>query len=246
MSTHKNGYVPRGELVSIKSGTHPVYGFWEHLLTRKFLVKHNALVRRARERTGRTLAAGDGYSFYRPMSAQLLARKIYGLGAADPGKSSHGGEFWGKDSLACDYSNWQWVYENHGGREAFFADCRAVGLEPGVISRANGYPDEPWHVVCWEPFGAAPASEVSAEFPDSLATPKPDPEEDEMGFYFGPTDGSKPFMFFNQARGKSREISKDEWSMLRALQRGAVPPLPLPVFSVSRHWYDKAVALGTY
>jgi hypothetical protein len=53
-------------------------------------------------------------------------------------------------------------------------------------------------------------------------------------------------MFFNQARGKSRNISKAEWDMLRAFQRGADPTLPMPVHMVSTYWYDRAVALGTY
>jgi hypothetical protein len=125
------------------------------------------LVARAKARTGRTLEPGDGWSTYRPYAAQVIARRIHGIYAATPGTSSHGGFWEGRETLAIDYSNWSWVYG--GDRAAFYDDCRAVGLTPGMIEPRRGYPEEPWHVIDMNPRSGAPAS--------SNATPF---EEDDM------------------------------------------------------------------
>lgn len=158
------------------------------------------------------------------------------------------------------------AYQNHTGSPADdpdrpdifpLAHVRFVALDvpplygPAMI-RAGfvmPYDYEPWH---FQVAGDVRRFDLVTSIPSTASggaqpfEPKPDPEEDDMGFYYAPVDGSKPFMFFNQSRGKSREISQPEWAMLRALQRGAVPPLRLELHQVSTHWYDKTLALGTY
>lgn len=151
----KNGYIPEGDLVVFRRGRNNTDGDWYWGLTPATYARHLALVKRARDRTGRVLEPGDGWSTVRPMPAQVIARRIYGNGAAVPGTSSHGGFWEGQETLAIDYSNWLWVY--NGNRNAFYEDCRAVGLSPGMIEPRRGYPDEPWHVIDLNPRSAVPA-----------------------------------------------------------------------------------------
>jgi len=168
--TYTNGRIPKDRLITFATGVNTTVGYWEHSLSPATYARHLALVKRARDRTGRTLAMGAGWSAYRPFDQQVIARKIYGNGAANPGTSSHGGFWEGRQTLAMDYSNWGYVYNWDQG--AFFADCRAVGLTPGMIMRSRGYPDEPWHVIDLNPWGAVPAF-------DGVFTPFPS-EEDDM------------------------------------------------------------------
>lgn len=169
----KNGQIPDSDLVVFKRGRNSTDGDWYWALSPATLARHNALVRRAQRRTGRTLAPSDGYSTYRPIPAQETARRLYGNGAAVVGTSSHGGWWEQRETLAIDYGNWAYVYANHGGQAAFYEDCRAVGLTPGMISRARGYPEEPWHVIDLNPRSAVPA------FAD--ATPFDSEETELMG-----------------------------------------------------------------
>jgi len=171
MPTYSNGYVPLELLVTFKRGWNSTDGDWHHSLSAATYARHLALVSRAKARTGRTLAISLGWSAYRPYAAQVIARKVWGMGAAQPGTSSHGGFWEGKQTLAMDYGNWDWVYENDGGQGAFFDDCRAVGLAPGQIMRSRGYPDEPWHVIDLNPWSAVPAFDSSTPF---------ESEEDDM------------------------------------------------------------------
>lgn len=148
---YANGQIPESALIIFKRGHNSVDGDWYHGLLPNTFKRHCMLVRIARERTGRTLEITDGFGAYRPLWAQEIARRIYGYGAAEPGWSSHGGFWEGRDTQAMDYGNWAWVYEQYGdrAREIFFYDCRRAGLTPGMIhpSRGNNYPDEPWHVI---------------------------------------------------------------------------------------------------
>lgn len=163
----RNGYIPESDLVIFRRGRNATDGDWYWGLTPATYARHLALVARAKARTGRTLEPGDGWSTYRPYAAQVIARRIHGIYAAVEGTSSHGGYWEGRETLAVDYSNWSWVYG--GDRAAFYDDCRAVGLTPGMIEPRRGYPDEPWHVIDMNPRSGAPAS--------SNATPF---EEDDM------------------------------------------------------------------
>lgn len=160
MVEYTNGYIPYSYLVTFKTGYNSTDGEWNHSLSPSTYAKHKALVARALARTGRTLAISNGWSAYRPYAAQVLARKIWGVGAAVPGTSSHGGLWEQRQTLAMDYGNWSWVYEKYGTnrQDEFFADCRAVGLTPGMIMRSRGYPDEPWHVIDLNPWAGGTAA----------------------------------------------------------------------------------------
>jgi len=185
----RNGYIPESDLVVFRRGRNVTDGDWFWGLTPATYARHLALVERARERTGRTLETSDGWGTYRPYAAQVIARRIYGNGAAVPGTSSHGGFWEGRETLAVDYSNWSWVYG--GDRAAFYADCRAVGLTPGMIEPSRGYPDEPWHVIDENPrSGPGPASNGAQPFPQTVETVAPiPPEEDDMPTHIRSTIG---------------------------------------------------------
>jgi hypothetical protein len=152
----RNGDLPMGDLIVFKRGHNSVDGDWFWALPPASLARHNALVRRSVRRTGRALIPSDGYSTYRPRAAQKRAREIHGVYAAVEGTSSHGGFWEGVETMAIDYGNWAWVYENSGGRAAFYEDVRAVGLTPGMITQERGYPDEFWHVIDFNPKSAVP------------------------------------------------------------------------------------------
>ena len=173
MPTYSNGYIPADLLVTFASGTNND-GYWEHQLSPGTLAKHRALVARVKARKGGDLRLTPGWSCYRPYYWQVVARRLYGIGAATPGTSSHGGFWEGKQTLAMDYHNWSTIYG--ANREEWFADCCAVGLAPAMIMRSRGYPDEPWHVIDLDPWAPAPAFTTATPFPISA-----DPEEaDDM------------------------------------------------------------------
>jgi hypothetical protein len=175
MPEYTNGHIPESLLVVFKRGHNDTDGDWYHALSPAAYARHLALVHRAYVRTGRVLEITDGFGAYRPIAAQILARNLYGLGAADPGKSSHGGTFEGAQTLAADYGNWAWVYEDHGGFAAFAEDCAAVGAWAGAITPARGYPLEEWHVIFPDPWGAVPTFEGVTDF-----TPEQSEEDDDM------------------------------------------------------------------
>lgn len=81
-----------------------------------------------------------------------------------------------------------------------------------------------------------------APAPAPAPIPEP-PKEDDMSFYVT-ADTNQGVYLFNQRTGKiERMIPPDEWSALRAMQSGAVPQLPLPLYRVSQHWLKKIKAL---
>lgn len=176
MARYPNGEWPESALITLARGVDGD-GEWKHQLTPGTLAKWNKLRALAHKRTGRWLALSTGYSGYRPLEAQRRYWRIYGYGAAYPRTSSHGGVWEGRDTLALDVGNWAWVYDRFANpRAEFYADVRAAGMEPGLIhpSRGNNYPDEPWHIIDFEPFRVP----VTPDPP----TPKLYPEEDEMLF----------------------------------------------------------------
>ncbi|MGW9587510.1 glycoside hydrolase domain-containing protein [Microbacterium sp. NPDC055455] len=152
MPTYSNGYIPENLLVTFATGWNRTDGDWKHQLSPGTYAKYRALVARS---PGGKLQVTPGWGAYRPYYAQVIARRIFGNGAAVPGTSSHGGYWEGRQTLAIDFHNWGSIYGWDQSR--WFADCRAVGLTPGMIMRSRGYPDEPWHVIDLDPWGAVPA-----------------------------------------------------------------------------------------
>lgn len=185
MPKYPNGQIPEHELYIFNRGrtVHKrpdgttLIEDWYQGLTPGTYQKHVALVALARKNTSRTLQVSAGFSCYRPLYGQTIARILHGNGAARVGTSSHGGWWENRDTMAMDYHNWAYVYD--GNRDRFYADCRAVGLAPGMISKDRGYPDEPWHVIDFDPWRAVTAGGGSRPFdPNNPATaPK---EWDEM------------------------------------------------------------------
>lgn len=153
---YPNGLVPQDVLITFDSGWLPDEGTWYHQLPPGTYAKHLTMVALAQRNRGRTLQISEGWGAYRPLHIQVFARERMGQWAAVPGTSSHG-MFWeGVECAAIDYSNWGYVYD--WDRGAFYADARAAGFEPGLISEGRGYPDEPWHVVDRRPWAAGMAS----------------------------------------------------------------------------------------
>lgn len=167
MPTYSNGRLPRSALVAFGSGHDKDGRFYEWLLPPATYRKHLALVDLGRQRSGKTLRPSVGYSCYRPLDEQHYARRVHGIYAADPGKSSHGGDWAGPptgwrlvDASAIDYSNYVEVF---GSESAFFAACRQVGLLPqGIWPPA--FPREAWHVIDLDPYAAVPAFDNSNPF----------------------------------------------------------------------------------
>ncbi|WP_442575859.1 hypothetical protein ACSBPH_01530 [Microbacterium sp. F51-2R] len=167
MPLYKNGYIPVDLLVSVGSGEDS-YGRYDWLLSPSTAAKHEALLKR-----NPRLRPSAGFSCYRPYAWQVKYRAVWGNGAAWAGTSSHGGLWEGKQTLAIDYGNWAYCYGNRDGRDtpdkrdAFFADCRAVGLSPNLICPARGYPDEPWHVIDLDPWAPTTAGTVTGLVPEA-------------------------------------------------------------------------------
>lgn len=177
MTRYRNGFVPAEALVTFASGWN-ADGYWEHRLPPASYNKHLALVARAHARTGRWLQITPGWNCDRPYAIQVQARERHGVWAATPGQSSHGGTWAGPatgwawvDTAAIDYGNWSWVYQNHGGRAAWYDDCRAVGFAPGCIAPPS-FPDEPWHTVDFDPWAPVPAGN-GAENLEPVEAPAP-------------------------------------------------------------------------
>lgn len=153
IAPYANGYVPTGRLIVFGSGQSPVDGYFEWRLPRATLRRLRALIARAKARTGRTLTPSQGWSTDRPYHIQVLAKKIHGILAATPGRSSHGGVFEGAQTMAVDLGNWAWVYQNHGGYAAFEQDFRAEGFAKLPAGR---YPREDHHIIDYNPWDDEP------------------------------------------------------------------------------------------
>lgn len=246
----RNGEIDLNELVVFKRGRNSIDGDWYHALTPATLARHEALVRRAYARTGRTLEISEGFGAYRPVAAQIRAKEIHGIFAATPRTSSHGGYWERTETLAMDYGNWAWVYENHGGRAAFYEDQRAVGLVPGMISEARGYPDEPWHSIDPNPKSAVPA------FADAQPL-VPEQEEDEDmqapiivgrdsdGAVFSIPMAGKVYQFpdqmtFERYRGTLQVLHDNGWGVV------VPPPLATVVFVTQERVNDIIYAQGAF
>lgn len=227
MPRYANGFWPDSALpVVLGEGYNSTDGKWYHRATEHTAWCWQELQRIALAHTGRLLTITPGFGLYRPYAAQVRAREIYGMGAAWPGASSHGGYWEQQDSLAIDVWNWEWVYAKYGSRarERFFADCRKAGFEPGLIrpDRGNGYPDEPWHIIDLRPFAPVPGGSAavppSVVRPDETKTPEEILEETLMsaissGFYYETTRNGKKttiYLMVNNLRGTYHEFTNGD------------------------------------
>ncbi len=143
----------------------------------------NEAVRLALEKYGiRLYITGNidglgGWNGYRPLSAQILYRKHYGIGAAVAGFSSHGGWFRGQEVFALDCANWQDLALGNQtlAWSRFSALMRLVGLTVDFVT-----PRELWHVGDFNPAWSAPVFGAVTVNPSTTNRPVPPPEEDDM------------------------------------------------------------------
>ena len=204
MTRYQNGSIPLSALIQLDSGD-------KHWTTPHTARAWYQLRSNVQRKYGVTLHITPGWNAYRPYDEQVAGRKsacAQGncLAAADPGTSSHGGTWWdwrvGKtvDSMALDIGDW-WQLK----QATFYAECRAVGLEPGLITKAVAGRTEEWHVIDLAPYDVVPASTDSHPL-ETPTSPAPREEEDEDmamhgAVYKRKADGANVFLLFNEVSG---------------------------------------------
>lgn len=116
-----------------------------------------------------------GWNGYRPYDPQVAYRRHYGIMAAVPGTSSHGGVYRGQEVFAVDVANWR---DLAPGNESlawarFVSLMRIVGLTVDFVS-----PRELWHVGDFNPAWTVPTFGAVAVNPST--TNRPVRKEDDM------------------------------------------------------------------
>lgn len=190
-------------------------------------------VRRGVEQYGvRLYITGDidglgGWNGYRPYDAQVKYRIRYGQGAAEPGKSSHGGNYRGRESFALDVANWSSLAP---GNEAL-AWSRFVGLMTGVGLTVNFVtPKELWHVGDFNNAWVAPDFGTASGGNNSEPVSEEDDEmdlitwngrswliSDEKVAYVRNADASLQMAKMLSKQSKATEISNDQLTELLVL-----------------------------
>lgn len=169
---YANGQVPLSVLV------HVAANIW---LPPGTLARWNWAVQQAKAKYGVTLritgqhsSAWNTWNGYRPFSAQILYRNAYGIMAAYPGTSSHGGTYRGKEMFAIDVDNWAEL-----GWARFAAIMRLAGLTVDFVS-----PQELWHVGDMNNVWAIPAfasgGSGSAINPGTPSKPAPETKREDI------------------------------------------------------------------
>lgn len=169
MVAFKNGQMPAHVLVQLDTGG------GKHWSTAASAARWYALRAYVKATYGITLFITPGWNGYRPLVEQHAARdwacsRGNCLGAAYPGTSSHGGNWWKPgvgwvDAMAFDIGNW-WLLS----WDTWVKVCAKFGLLAGGIPlNVSGGVDERHHIIDLNPFGPVPAfSEVTA-----FVAPKP-------------------------------------------------------------------------
>lgn len=169
MPTYRNGELPRSILVELDSGG------GKHWTTRASAARWYALRAWVKAEYGVTLKITEGANAYRDLANQKVARQWACdrgncLGAAYPGTSSHGGNWYRPgvgwvDAMAFDVGNW-WLLT----WDAWVKACARFGLLAGGIPlNVSGGVDERHHIIDLNPFGPVPAGLETVEF-DDMAT----------------------------------------------------------------------------
>jgi len=176
MARYPNGGIPRELLHRRVSG-----GKSDAWLMPGTAEKYDRLVELGRQRYGWTPIISGPDDAYRSLDRQWYYWNTLPFPqAANPGTSSHGGEYNGWDSGALDIGNWGVI-----GKSAFYELAREAGFEP------NYFDWEPWHIIDWSPWTTTPAP-----------TPEPDPvepeEEDE--------DMKETYVWWKNAAGKQQNL----------------------------------------
>lgn len=127
MGGFANGRIPLSLLVHLGG---------EHYLPPGTAARWKWLQRVAYEKYGVWLIITVGWNAYRPYDVQVDYKRWYGIMAAEPGKSSHGGTYGGRIVFAVDVNNWAAL-----GWDRFVALCRLAGFTVDFVS-----PREQWHI----------------------------------------------------------------------------------------------------
>lgn len=129
-----NGMIPLDLLVNLGGN---------HYLPPGTALRWRWMVQDCKARYGVTLRiTGDndglgGWNAYRPFAAQVRYRQHYGIGAAVPGSSSHGGTYHGLQCMAIDVTNWMEL-----GWTEFNKLCQKHGFRTNFVT-----PTELWHIA---------------------------------------------------------------------------------------------------
>lgn len=169
--------------MSYANGRYPLHLFVHRggnlYFTPSLNARWNEMVRLAVEKYGvRLYVTGDidglgGWNVYRPFDPQVAYRRHYGIRAAVPGTSSHGGKFRGQEVFALDIANVNALAPGNQSlaNARLTALARAVGLTVNFVT-----PIEWWHVGDFNPPWTAPSFGAVAINPGTTNRP----EEDDM------------------------------------------------------------------
>jgi hypothetical protein len=224
MAQFANGKIPKSRLVPLGKGRDRD-GVWRHLAPPGTAARWNWLVATARAKYGVTLRITPGWNLFRPLEVQVLYRQRLGIMAAQPGFSSHGGVFRGRDCMAIDVQNWgdlapgrpevAWV--------RFVALCRMAGFRVDFVK-----PRETWHVGDFDPWRVPAAAAKFRIKPTKVLE-----QEDDMPIIVVQRANSQLAKgLFDSTTGKlRREISRSENNVYRAAQ--AINPAAVIYATVS-------------
>ena len=173
--------------MSYANGQYPLHLFIHRggnlYFTPSLSARWDEMVRLALEKYGvRLYITGDidglgGWNVYRPIGPQRNYRRHYGIRAAEPGKSSHGGKYRGQEVFAADIANVDSLAPGNPSlaRARLTALAKAVGLTVNFVT-----PTEWWHVGDFNPAWAAPSFGAVAINPGTTNRPASVSEEDDM------------------------------------------------------------------
>lgn len=171
--------------MSYANGRYPLHLFVHRggnlYFTPSLNARWNEMVRLAVEKYGvRLYVTGDidglgGWNVYRPFDPQVAYRRHYGIMAAVPGTSSHGGKYKGQEVFAVDVANWRDLAPGNDSLAwaRFVALARAVGLTVDFVT-----PRELWHIGDFNHAWTAPTFGAIAINPGTTNRPPPAPEEE--------------------------------------------------------------------
>lgn len=169
--SYANGRVPLTALVHLGG---------DHYLPAGTTARWQWLQRTAYEKYGVWLTITAGWNAYRPYDVQVDYKRRYGNMAAEPGKSSHGGIYGGRNVFAVDVFNWSAL-----GFARFAALCRLAGFATNFVT-----PEELWHIGDQNDPWAAPGFASSTPAINPATTRQVIYEEDDMILITAPGRGS--------------------------------------------------------
>lgn len=199
MASYANGRFPLNKFVH-RGGN--IY------LTPSLNARWNEMVRLGVDKYGvRLYITGDidglgGWNGYRPYDPQVAYRAHYGIMAALPGTSSHGGIYQNREVFALDIAN---VGALAPGNQSL-ANARLTALAKMVGLTVNFVrPTEWWHVGDFNNAWVVPTFGRPAINPGTTNKPKPEAsqEDDEMKglYYTRKSDGATVHALFNDNSG---------------------------------------------